>query len=89
METFSDTQGLVFVTLDAAEHKAVRTAAEMSRDRLPESYAREIISEARDEHGQRVRTVKVAMEIQRQGPSFSLPADGGSTGGFSLLASRR
>jgi hypothetical protein len=40
----------------------------MGRDRLPRSDARDITVEVRNEHGQRVLTVRVSMEIHRVAP---------------------
>ncbi len=54
-----DEDGLEFASLDAAEHEAACTAAEIGRDRLPTGDAREVTVEVRNEHRQRVLTIKV------------------------------
>jgi hypothetical protein len=63
-----DDEGVEFVSLDAAEHEAACAAAEIGRDRLPKGDAREVTIEVRNEHRQRVLTVKVSMEIDRVEP---------------------
>jgi hypothetical protein len=62
----------------AAEHHAARTAAEIGRDQLPTSDAREIIVEVRNEHKQRLVTVKVSMRILRVAPPPEPPYVEGS-----------
>jgi hypothetical protein len=64
----SDEEGLEFDNLDAAERMAAEAAAEIGRDRLPKGEAREITVELRNEHRQRVLTVKVSMEVDRVEP---------------------
>jgi hypothetical protein len=59
-----DHAGLEFDGLDAAE----RAAAEIGRDRLPKGETRAVTVELRDEHRQRVLTIKVFMEIDRVDP---------------------
>jgi len=71
-----DEDGLDFPDLDAAEWEAVEAAAEMGRDRLPRGDARDITVEVRNEPGQRVLTVRIAMEINRVAPPPVAP--GGS-----------
>lgn len=63
-----DDEGLEFANLDAAEHEAACTAAEIGRDRLPTGDAREITIEVRNEHRQRVLTVRVSMGVDRVEP---------------------
>ncbi len=63
-----DDEGLEFRDLDAAERAAAETAAEMGRDRLPRGDSRDVTVEVRNEHGQRVLTVRVAIEIDRVAP---------------------
>ncbi len=63
-----DDEGLEFDSLDAAEHEAARTAAEIGRDRLPKGDAREVTVELKNEYRQRVLTVTVSMEIHRVDP---------------------
>lgn len=60
-----DTEGSEFDTQDAAEREAAAVAAEMGRDTLLRGNAREITVELKDEHHQRLLTVRVSMEIQR------------------------
>lgn len=62
-----DEEGLEFASLDAAEHEAACTAAEIGRDRLPTGDARDVTVEVRNEHRQRVLTIKVAMEVVARG----------------------
>jgi hypothetical protein len=64
----SDEGGIEFDSLDAAEHHAAQTAAEIGRDKLPSGHACETIVEVRNEHKQRVITVAVSMRIQRVSP---------------------
>jgi hypothetical protein len=64
----SDAEGLEFASLDAAEREAATAAAEIGRDRLPKGDARDITVEVRNEHGQRVLTVMVSLEIHRVSP---------------------
>jgi hypothetical protein len=63
-----DDEGLEFDSLEAAEREAATTAAEIGRDRLPKGDTREITVEVRNEHRQRVLTVKVSLEINRVDP---------------------
>ena len=71
-----DDEGLEFPDLDPAEREAAITAAEMGRDRLPKGDTGDITVEVRNEHGQRVLTVRVSMEIDRVAPPPVAP--GGS-----------
>ncbi|HEX2555416.1 MAG TPA: hypothetical protein VHL98_17085 [Microvirga sp.] len=70
-----DDEGLEFRDLDAAEQAAAETAAEMGRDRLPSGDSRDVTVEVRNEHGQRVLTVRVSMEIDRVAPPPAAPGD--------------
>jgi len=63
-----DEEGLEFDSLDAAEREAAESAAEIGRDQLPKGDAREVTIEVRNEHRQRVLTVKVSMEVDRVEP---------------------
>lgn len=63
-----DQEGLELDSLDTAEREAAVTAAEIARDRLPKGDSREIAIEVRDEHHQRVLTVRVSLEIVRVEP---------------------
>ncbi len=68
-----DEEGLEFPDLDAAEREAATAAAEMGRDRLPRGDARDITVEVRNEHGQRVLTVRITMQIDRVAPPPTAP----------------
>jgi len=69
-ETFApDKDGQEFADLDSAEYEAACTAAQIGRERLPASEAREITIEVRDEHGQQMLAVTVSMTITRTGPA--------------------
>ena len=68
-----DEEGLEFDSLDAAEQEAATAAAEIGRDRLPQGDSREITVEVRNEHRQRVLTVKVSMDIDRVEPAPQSP----------------
>ena len=70
-----DHGGLEFDSLDAAERAAAELAAEIGRDRLPKGEARAVMVELRNEHRQRVLTIKVSMEVDRVEPPPE-PADG-------------
>ncbi len=63
-----DEVGLEFNSLDAAEREAAEAAAEIGRDRLPKVDDRRVTVEMRNEHGQRMLTVTVSMEIDRVEP---------------------
>ncbi|MBM6593750.1 DUF6894 family protein [Microvirga pudoricolor] len=60
-----DREGIDFHTLDQAEHEAARRAAEIGRDRLPKSDAREVVIDVRDQNHQRVLVIKISMEVRR------------------------
>jgi hypothetical protein len=73
-----DEEGLEFPDLDAAEREAAEreaatAAAEMGRDLLPRGDARDITVEVRNEHGQRVLTVRITMQIDRVAPPPTAP----------------
>ena len=68
-----DEDGLEFASLDAAEHEAACTAAEIGRDRLPTGDAREVTVEVRNEHRQRVLTINVSREVDRVEPPLQPP----------------
>ena len=69
-----DEEGVEFPDLDAAEREAAEAAASIGRDMLPKGVPRDITVEVRNEHGQRVITVTVAMEIDRVAPPPVAPA---------------
>jgi hypothetical protein len=68
-----DEEGLEFDSLDAAEREAAESAAEIGRDRLPTSDAREVTVEVRNEHRQRVLTVTVSLKLHRVDPQLLSP----------------
>jgi hypothetical protein len=68
-----DDVGLEYPDIDRAERAAAEAAAEMGRDLLPNSDAREVTIEVKNEHRQRVITVSVAMHIDRVLPSPTPP----------------
>ncbi|WP_046863289.1 DUF6894 family protein [Microvirga massiliensis] len=63
-----DEDGLEFDDLGVAEYEAACTAAEIGRDRLPKGEARDVTMEVRNEHHQRVLTIRVSMEVHRVNP---------------------
>ncbi|WP_048708283.1 DUF6894 family protein [Microvirga massiliensis] len=63
-----DEDGVEFDDLDTAEYEAACTAAEIGRDRLPTGEARDVTVEVRNEHRQRVLTIRVSMEVRRVNP---------------------
>ncbi len=67
-----DDLGLEIASLYAAEHEAACAAAEIGRDRLPKGDAREVTVEVKNEHHQRVLTIKASIEIDRVEPPRSL-----------------
>jgi hypothetical protein len=68
-----DTEGSEHANLEAAEQEAAEAAAEISRNRLPNLDVRRIVVEVRNEHGQRVITATVSMEIERVESSPTVP----------------
>jgi hypothetical protein len=62
-----DDEGLEFPGLDAAEREAATAATETGRDRLPSGDTRDVTVEVRNEHGQRMLTVRVTLEIEPYG----------------------
>ena len=68
-----DEEGSEFDSLDAAEYEAACAAVEFGRDQLPKGGARDVTVEVRNEHGQRVLTATVSMEIHRVDPSPAPP----------------
>jgi hypothetical protein len=68
-----DAVGPVYDNLDAAEHAAAETAAEIGRELLPKGDAREITVEVRNEHRQRVLTATASLEIHLVDPAPQPP----------------
>jgi hypothetical protein len=87
-----DEEGLEFSSLDDAERPAAEAAAEIGRDRLPKTDAREVTVELRNERRQRVLTVTVSMEIHQVDPE-PLPLHGqginAANGSLPLMVSAR
>jgi hypothetical protein len=67
----SDDEGQEFDSLDAVERAAAEGAADIGRDRLPKGDARQVTVEVRNEHGQRVLTITVSMQVERVEPPGS------------------
>jgi hypothetical protein len=59
-----DDDGLELASLEAAEREAKRGAADRGRDSLPKDCP-EMSVQVRDEHGERVLTLTVAMTVRR------------------------
>jgi predicted regulator of Ras-like GTPase activity (Roadblock/LC7/MglB family) len=64
-QVIRDHEGLTFETLDAAEHAAVMSAAEIGRDRFRKGDVREITVEIRDENHFLLTTASVSMIVRR------------------------
>jgi hypothetical protein len=67
----ADEAGLEVDSVDAAEYEAARAAADIGRDQLPNGDARDVTIAVRDERGQQVVTVRVAMEVHRNEPAYA------------------
>jgi hypothetical protein len=67
----SDADGIELHDLDAAEREAAEAAAELGRERLSFSKDRSIVIEVRNEHGQRILTATVSLQIVRVKPTPS------------------
>ena len=63
-----DDECLDFDSIDAGEYEAACAAAEIGRDRLPRGDSRAVTVEVKNEHQQRVLTVKVSIEVDRVEP---------------------
>ena len=63
-----DEDGLELPDVDAAEHEAAEAAASFERDMLSKGDVRDVSVEVRNEHGQRVITVTVTMQVERVAP---------------------
>jgi hypothetical protein len=70
-----DTEGSEHANLEAAEREAAEAAAEISRNRLPDLDVRRIVVEVRNQHGQRVITASVSMDIERVEPPPVSPSN--------------
>jgi hypothetical protein len=69
----ADEEGLDFKDLAHAEREACVTVAEIGRDKLPKGGLREITAEVRNEHGQRVLTVALSLNVERVDPAPAWP----------------
>jgi hypothetical protein len=69
-----DDEGFDYPDLDAAERMAAETAASIGRDLLPKGDVQDVTIEVRDEHKQRVLTVRLTMERTRVNPKPLRPA---------------
>ena len=56
-----------------AEREACMTAAEIARDLLPKGEARDVTVEVKNEHRQRLVTIRLRMEVARVTPEPSAP----------------
>ena len=63
-----DYEGLDYPDVDRAEREACITAAEIGRDALPKGHVRDIVVEVRNEHRQRVVTVRLRADVDRVTP---------------------
>jgi type IV pilus biogenesis protein CpaD/CtpE len=68
-----DEEGEDLPDLNAAERVAAETAAEFGRDKLPKGVDRKVVIEVRNEHGQRVLTATVWLEVIRVTPEPQPP----------------
>ncbi len=64
-----DDEGMELPDLDAAETEAAEAAALITRDAIRKRTARSVTVEVRDDEGQRVITVVVALAIDRVSPT--------------------
>jgi hypothetical protein len=71
-----DEEGLEFPDIAAAEREAAETAAAIGRDLLPRGADRSVTVEVRNEHGQRVLTATVSLELDRVDPEPAPPPIG-------------
>jgi hypothetical protein len=78
---FADHEGHEMSNVEAAEQEAAESAAAIGQDRLPSGEVRDVTVEVRNEHGQRLVTAKVTLEVHRVDPS-PLPPDGSITREF-------
>ena len=60
-----DEEGLELESLDAAEHEAAVSAAEIGRSQLPHGKVREITVEVKDEDGFVLITATVSLAVRR------------------------
>ena len=58
-----DRDGVEFPDLDAAEHEASETAAEISHDLLPKGTGHLVTVELRNEHRQRIATATATLTL--------------------------
>jgi hypothetical protein len=60
-----DNDGLEFPDSDAAQQAAAETATSIARETLPYGKVNEVTIRVRNEHGERVVTVRVTMQVER------------------------
>jgi hypothetical protein len=60
-----DNDGLEFPDSDAAQQAAAETATSIARETLPYGKVNEVTIRVRNEHGERVLTVRVTMQVER------------------------
>ena len=68
-----DDEGSEFDSLDAAVQAAARSATEIGTGRLAKGDTGDVVIGVRDEHGERVCTVKASMEIDWHVPRSQGP----------------
>jgi len=61
-----DPEGMEFPDLRAAEHQAAMAAAGLAHDLLPQQEAPVVAIAVRTEPGQRLLTLRVALEVDRE-----------------------
>ena len=61
-----DYEGIEFPDLEAAEHEAAIAAASLAHDLLPQEEAPVVAIDLRTEPGQRLLTIKVSLEVDRE-----------------------
>ena len=66
-----DEEGLELESLDAAEHKAAVSSAEIGRSQLPHGKVREITVEVKDENGFVLITATVSLAVRRTIRAFA------------------
>jgi hypothetical protein len=68
-----DDEGAEFDSLDAAVQAATRSAAEIGTGRLAKGDTSDVVIDVRDEHNQRICTIKASMEIDWHVPRPQAP----------------
>lgn len=70
-EFSADDEGVECANLDAAERMAAESAASIARDELPTGHAREVSIEVRNEQGEHLLAVTIAMKMERRLPALA------------------